>query len=135
MNRRDLLVLSAATVLAGGCARAQEAPKNARIGFIVTGEVFPRRNFFEALRRLGWVEGRNLVVETRLTGEDPERRKTAAAELIAADPDVIVAAGIIDALPVHAQTRTIPIVVIAGGDLVEVGSPTAWRGRAVTSPA
>ena len=64
--------------------------------------------------RLGWVEGRNFTVERRLTGEDPERRKTAAAELIAADPDVIVAAGIIDALPVHAQTRTIPIVVIAG---------------------
>jgi len=43
----------------------------------------------------------------RVTGEDPEQRRTAAAELIAANPDVIVAAGIIDALPVHAQTRTI----------------------------
>jgi hypothetical protein len=63
---------------------------------------------------------RSLRVERRLTGEDPERRKTAAAELIAANPDVIVAAGIIDALPVLAQTRTIPIVIL-GGDLVGVG--------------
>jgi putative ABC transport system substrate-binding protein len=134
MRRRDIL-LGAAASAAGWRAAAQEAPKSAHIGFIVTGELFPRRWFDEAMRRLGWVEGRNLTVERRLTGEDPERRKTAAAELIAANPDVIVAAGMIDALPVHAQTRTIPIVVIAGGDLVEVGSPTAWRGRAVTSPA
>ena len=73
------------------------------------------------MQRLGWVEGRNLTVERRVTGEDPERRKIAAAELIAANPDVIVAAGPIDALPAHAQTRTIAIVVIAGNDLVERG--------------
>ena len=120
MRRRDVLLGIAASA-ASWRAAAQQAPKNARIGFIVTGEVFPRRNFFEALRRLGWVEGRNLVVETRLTGEEPERRKTAAAELIAAHPDVIVAAGLPDALPVHALTRTMPIVVIGGPDLVEEG--------------
>jgi len=84
-------------------------------------EAFPRRWFDEAIRRLGWVEERNLIVERRVTGEDPGRRKTAAAELIAANPDVIVAAGLIDALPVRALTRTIPIVVISGWDLVEAG--------------
>jgi len=127
-------VLSAATVLAGGCARAQEAPKNARIGFIVTGEVFPRDRFDEGMRRLGWVEGRNLVVQRRVTGEDPARRKTAAAELVAEHPDVIVAAGLIDALPVHALTRTIPIVVITGPDLVEEGlvDSLAHQGGNVT---
>ena len=113
MRRRDLL-LSAALAAAAPRVAAQEAPTSAHIGFVVTGERFPRRDFDEAMRRLGWVEGRNLTVERRITGEDPERRKTAAAELIAANPDVIVAAGMIDALPVHAQTRTIPIVVIAG---------------------
>jgi putative ABC transport system substrate-binding protein len=120
MKRRDIL-LGAATAALGWRAAAQEAPKSAHIGFIVTGEAFPRRWFDEAMRRLGWVEGRNLVVERRVTGEDPERRKTAAAELIAANPDVIVAAGLIDALPVRAQTRTIPIVLIDGVDLVESG--------------
>jgi putative ABC transport system substrate-binding protein len=72
-------------------------------------------------RRLGWVEGRNLAVERRVTREDPEERKTAAAELVAANLDVIVAAGVVDALPVHALTRTIPIVVIDGVDLVQAG--------------
>jgi putative tryptophan/tyrosine transport system substrate-binding protein len=122
VNRRKLLLLgAAATAAAGWRTAAQEAPKSARIGFIVTGEAYPRRDFDEAMRRLGWIEGRNLVVERRVTGEDPERRRTAAAELIAANPDVIVAAGMIDALAVHALTRTIPMVVIRGNDLVEVG--------------
>jgi putative ABC transport system substrate-binding protein len=120
MWRRDILLGAAAGAVAWRAA-AQQVSKNAHIGFIVTGEAFPRRNFFEALRGLGWVEGHNLVVETRVTGENPERRKVAAAELIAANLDVIVAAGLIDALPVHALTRKIPMVVIGGPDLVEEG--------------
>ena len=118
MRSRDFLLGAAA---AGWCAVAQEAPKSAHIGFIVTGEAFPRQWFDEAMRRHGWVEGRNLIVERRVTGEDAERRKAAAAELIAANSDAIVAAGMIDALPVHALTRTIPIVVIEGLDLVQTG--------------
>ena len=121
MRRRDIVLGAAAAVVVDWRAAAEETPKSAHIGFIVTGERFPRRDFDEAMRRLGWVEGRNLVVERRVTGEDPERRKTAAAELIAANPDVIVAAGLIDALPVYAQTRTLPIVVISGRDIVEAG--------------
>jgi putative ABC transport system substrate-binding protein len=120
LRRRDLLV-GAALSTAGWRADAQEAPKNAHIRFIVTGEAYPRHGFDEAMRRLGWVEGHNLTVQRRITGENSERRKFAAAELIGANPDVIVAAGLIDALPVYALTRTIPIVVIGGTDLVEEG--------------
>jgi putative ABC transport system substrate-binding protein len=120
MKRRDLL-LAATVVAVARRVAAQETPRRAHIGFIVTGEAYPHQSFDEAMRRLGWVEGRNLTVERRVTGGDPERRKAAAAELIAANPDVIVAAGILDALPVHAQTRSIPIVVITGRDLVETG--------------
>jgi putative ABC transport system substrate-binding protein len=71
-----------------------------------------------------------------VTGEDAEPRRTAAAELIAANPDVIVAAGMIDALAVHALTRTIPMVVIRGNDLVEVGlaDSLARPGGNVTEP-
>jgi putative ABC transport system substrate-binding protein len=121
MNRRDLL-FGVAVATASWRAGAQEAPKSAHIGFIVTGGKRYRRHWFdEAMRRLGWVKGHNLTVERRATREDPEERKTAAAELIAANPDVIVAAGIVDALPVHALTRTIPTVVIDGVDLVQAG--------------
>jgi len=120
MMRRNLL-LGAAAAVVGRRVAAQPAQKSARIGFIVTGELWPRRHFDEAMQRLGWAEGRNLAIDRRVTGEDPERRKTAAAELVATNPDVIVAAGTLDAQPVLALTRTIPIVVIRGQDLVEMG--------------
>src|SRR6516165_11207765 len=120
ITRRRVLVGAAIAILSPR-AFAQQALRSARIGFIVTGEAPPRRLFDDALRRLGWVEGHNLTVERRITGENSERRKFAAAELVAANPDVIVAAGIADALPVRAQTRTLPIVVIGGTDLVEEG--------------
>ena len=120
MRRRYLLLGAAAAALSRRAA-AEETPKSAHIGFIVTGELWPRRHFDEALARLGWAEGRNLTVDRRVTGEDPERRKTAAAQLVATNPDVIVTAGTLDAQTVLALTRTIPIVVIRGQDLVEVG--------------
>ena len=102
MRRREFL-LAATAAAASRRAGSQEVPKS------------------EALARLGWVEGHNLTVERRITGGDPEQRKTAAIELVAANPGVIVAAGIADALTVHAQTHTLPIVVITGRDIVEAG--------------
>jgi putative ABC transport system substrate-binding protein len=81
----------------------------------------PAPLFRRSMRRFGWIEGRNLSVERRVTGEDPQRRKSAAAELVALAPDVIVAAGVIDARAVLAATRTVPVVVITGTDLVENG--------------
>ena len=51
MRRRDIL-LGAATAALGWRAAAQEAPKSAHIGFIVTGDAFPRRWFDEAMQRL-----------------------------------------------------------------------------------
>ena len=126
MRRRDFLL--SATIAATGCqAIAQEAPKRARIGFIVAGEAYPRHLFDTAMQRLGWFERHNLPVERRVTGQDAEQRKTAAAELVAANLDVIVAAGTVDALPVRDLTRTIPIVVIGGFDLVEAGLADSLR--------
>ena len=121
MRRRRDVLLDLAAAAATWRAAAQEAPKSARIAFVVTGEAFPRRRFDEAMQRLGWIEGRNLAVDRRVTGEDPERRHPPPPELIAAAPDVIVAASVVDALPVHALTRSIPIVVIIGADLVKAG--------------
>ena len=52
MRRRDVLLGMAAAAVVSRAA-AQEASKSAHIGFIVTGETFPRGDFFDALRRLG----------------------------------------------------------------------------------
>ena len=120
MRRREALI-GAAALAVGRPLKAQEAGKAARIGFVATGEAYPRHYFDLAMRRLGWIEGRNLVVERRITGESLEARNAAAAELVAARPDVIAAAGVFDARAVFAATRTIPIVIITGSDLVESG--------------
>jgi ABC-type uncharacterized transport system substrate-binding protein len=123
VRRRDAILGlgAAALAISSYAVDAQDRPRSARIGFIVTGEAFPRRYFDEAMQRLGWIEGSNLTVDRRVTGEDPARRSAAAAELVADRLDVIVAAGAIDARAVFAATRTIPIVVVAGTDLVEGG--------------
>jgi putative ABC transport system substrate-binding protein len=86
------------------------------------------------MARLGWIEGRNLAVVGRVTGPDPDRRAEAISELVAAGLDLIVAGGTTDALPLGQATRTIPIVVIAGTDLVEAGlvDRLARPGRNVT---
>ena len=119
MKRRDVLFAGLAAPLFARAAVAQ--PRNARIGWLTTGDTIPRRYFDEAMARLDWVEGRNLVVERRVSGHDTTRRTQVIAELIAARPELIVVGGVTDALPLRAVTRDIPIVVIGGTDLVEAG--------------
>ena len=78
------------------------------------------------MQRLGWIEGDNLSVEGRVTGEDLESRRAAAAELAGSTLNVIVAAGVGDARAIFAAARIIPIVVVAGTDLVENGTGEDW---------
>jgi putative ABC transport system substrate-binding protein len=81
----------------------------------------PRHFFDEALARLGWIEGRNLTIERRISGAAGDQEASTAAEIVAWKPDVIVALGTIDARPVLALTRTIPIVVVTSADPVRQG--------------
>jgi len=120
MKRRDLLL--AAAVLAGvSPAAAQQPPAHARVGWLAHGDTLPRHFFDEALVGLGWVEGKNLTIERRFAGSTGEQLASAAAELVAWRPDVIVAIGMPDAKPVLALTRTIPIVVVTTADPVAQG--------------
>jgi putative ABC transport system substrate-binding protein len=121
MRRRAFLLGGVAAAAAARTAEAQRAPRTARLGWLTTGDTFPRHYFDEEMARLGWVEGRNLTVERRVTGPDPARRNAMIAELIAVQPDLIVAGGTTDLVPLRAATATIPIVVVTGSDLVESG--------------
>jgi len=120
MKRRDLFL--AIALLAGvSPAAAQQLPAQARIGWLAHGDTMPRHFFDEALARLGWVEGKNLTIERRFAGSAGEQEGRVAAELVAWHPDVIVALGTIDAKPVLALTRAIPIVVVTSADPVGQG--------------
>jgi putative tryptophan/tyrosine transport system substrate-binding protein len=116
----------------GGCivvaplaAGAQPAGKVARVGYLSVNLAAAPPNLHEAfrqgLRDLGYVEGRNVVIEYRDAGGKPERLPTLAAELVALKVDVIMAGSTPNALAAKQATTTIPIVFLSGGDPVRDG--------------
>jgi putative ABC transport system substrate-binding protein len=128
MDRRAFLAGTGAAFLAAPLhAEAQPAAKVARIGWLgdrpATG---PRLEaFLQGLRDLGYIEGRNLVIEYRYAEGKPERYSSLAVELVALKVDVIVAANTLAALAAKQATKTIPIVSVGAGDPVTSGLVTS----------
>ena len=128
MDRRAFISGAAAVLAAPLAAEAQPAAKAARIGFL-TGNLAASPHVVEAfrqgLRDLGYVEGRNVVIEYRDAEGKFERLPARAAELVALKVDVIVAGGTPQALAAKQATRTVPIVFAAAGDPVTSGLVTS----------
>jgi ABC-type uncharacterized transport system substrate-binding protein len=77
--------------------------------------------FVHKLEELGWTNGRNVQIEVRQTGTDPERIQKFAKELVAWQPDVITANSTPGTAAVQRETRTIPIVFAVVSDPVGEG--------------
>ena len=78
--------------------------------------------FVQTLQKLGWTVGRNLRIDNRWTGGDAERARKYAAELVALEPEVILASGARMSLsPLQRATHTIPIVFVQVTDAVGGG--------------
>ena len=120
--RLGALAIMLANLAAPLAAEGQMAGKVWRIGWLdFTPGVWPWEVFRDGLRELGYVEGKNLIVESRYASPDPGRYPALAAELVAAKPDVILALGG-DVTPfVRAATGTIPIVMVVSNDPVAAG--------------
>jgi putative ABC transport system substrate-binding protein len=117
MERRTFLaMLTGGIVAAPLAAEAQQAAKVARIGFLTlnlgANPHLPEA-FRQGLRDLGYLEGRNVVIEFRDAEGKLERLPALAAELVAFKVDVIVAGPTLAALTAKQATRTIPIVFVA----------------------
>jgi putative ABC transport system substrate-binding protein len=110
-------------------AEAQQAPRVARIGYLATDlSAAPhlREAFLQGLRDLGYVEGRNLLIEYRDAEGKLERLPALAAELVALKVDVIFAGGgTPSSLAAKQATRTIPIVFPTAADPVTSGLVTS----------
>jgi len=109
-----------------GAAKAQQQTKVFRIGFLeaTSPSVSLARleAFRQGLRELGYVEGKNIVIEYRYAEGNFGRLPELAAELVRLKVDVIVAAGGTTAIQAaKSATSTIPIVVTATGDPVGDG--------------
>ena len=112
------LVFAGAMLLLAPDVAAQQAAKTFRIGILSVGDPVRIR---DALRDLGYVEGRNVVYETRDTGGDAAREEPNASELVRAGVDVIVAAYPGAVFAAKRATSTIPIVMVNTPDPVQLG--------------
>jgi putative tryptophan/tyrosine transport system substrate-binding protein len=128
VQRRQFLIAAGALLAAPLAAKAQQAAKVPRIGYLQLNRaafLHMIEAFLQGLRDLGYVEGRNLVIEYRDAEGKSERLPALAAELVALKVDVIVAANILAALAAKEATRTLPIVFTNVDDPVTSGLVTS----------
>jgi putative tryptophan/tyrosine transport system substrate-binding protein len=106
-------------------ADAQQQSKVAKIGYLVTRSSSDQSPGLESFRReiraLGYIEGKNMVIEQRSAEGKLDRLPAAADELVRLRVDVIVTASTPGALAAKNATRTIPIVFTSVGDPVAAG--------------
>ena len=120
-----LFAIVVALMLCGARAEAQQPKKVPRIGFLNAtspSAVSARIEAFQqGLRELGYVEGKNIVIEYRYAEGKPDRLPALAAELVRLQVDVIVTAGATDTRAAKQATATIPIVMAQDNDPVGSG--------------
>lgn len=116
IRRKLLVVLGASALISPLAAFSQQTGKIWRVGFlsqrrIDTLDIDPYGGFLNGMRELGYVEGRDLVMEWRSAGSKSERLSELASELVKLKVDVIVAAGSQSISAAQKATTSIPIVM------------------------
>ncbi len=128
-TRREFIgTLAGGLLTAPFAAEAQQAAKVPRIGYLagsLAASPHLREAFFQGLRDLGYVEGRNVVIEYRDAEGKYERFPALATELVALKVDLIVVTSTPAAVAVKQATRTIPIVFTWAADPVGSGLVTS----------
>jgi putative tryptophan/tyrosine transport system substrate-binding protein len=126
-RRKFLATLGGAAAAWPLAARAQQPERMRRIGVLMSVEENDPEGktqlsqFTQGLAESGWTDGRNLRMEVRWGGGDVNRTRTFAKELVALQPDVILAQGTPGTAALQRETRTIPIVFVIVADPVGPG--------------
>jgi len=122
-------VLAALLLTLNFPVHAQQAGKIYRIGFLdpsdASSSAVRLAAFWQELRKLGWVEGKNITVEYRFAEEKIGRLSELAADLVRLNVDVIVVTSTSTALAAKSATTTIPIVFTNASDPVGAGIVTS----------
>ena len=128
MRRRDFIALIGGGVTARPLlARAQQTAGLRRIGLLMASaeDSAEYQGFFAAfragLRDLGWIDGRNLAIDTRWCGFNKDLTQQFAKELVARQPELIVSSTTPTTAALQQQTRTIPIVFVSLVDPIGSG--------------
>ena len=128
MKRREFItLLGGAAATWPLAASAQQADRVRRIGVLIPLDendplVKARISAFtQALADLGWSDGRNVRMDLRWYGEDINRMRALARELVGTQPDIIATGGTPATRALQQETRTIPIIFANVGDPVASG--------------
>jgi putative ABC transport system substrate-binding protein len=112
-------------MVVGGVADAQQTGKLFRIGFLdnstASGMAILVDAFRQELRKLGWIEGKNITIEYRFAEQKTERLPELAADLVRLKVDLIVVTETPAALAAKSATAFIPVVMTNVGDPVGFG--------------
>ena len=113
-----IFIFASAMVIPFWPARAQAAEKIWRLGFLITGDkgFFSRFLVQGTQRELGYVEGRNIILQSRVAAANQRRLTEAAVELARLQVDVIVARGTQATLAAKKAIATIPIIMTGNSD-------------------
>ena len=129
-NKNIVLSLSALLLALCFSAEAQQPTTAPRIGFLSrelhpsdSRAAEPRRleAFRQGLRELGYIEGKNLIIEYRYADGRPERLPALAEELVRLKVDIIVTDTAAPARAARKATSTIPIVMVSAGNPIQAG--------------
>jgi putative ABC transport system substrate-binding protein len=128
MGRREFITLFGAATIWAFVARAQQGERVRRVGVLIPTDEDADQDyearlaaFVQALRDLGWVEGRNMQLDARRPKPTAADIRKHVVELVAAAPDVILTSGGTTLPPLLQTTRTIPIVFSSVVDPVGAG--------------
>jgi putative ABC transport system substrate-binding protein len=126
MKRRAFVSAVGMSLLAAPLRLAAQQPQRVpRVGYLFSFTPAEARHLWEAcrqgLRDLGYVEGRNIMLEPRWADGHHERLPELAADLVRLKVDVIVSAATPASRAAKAATSSIPIVIVAVGEPVKVG--------------
>lgn len=122
MQRREFItLLGSVAVMWSAATRAQQVGKVWRIGYLSPGQSDNLKAFMQGLNDLGYIDGKNMHLERRSADGMPDRLPPLAAELVAANVDVILAESSFAVEAARAATKTIPIVMTGVGNPVGSG--------------
>ena len=125
LDRRNVIAGVGGVLLVPALVSRAQPGRIWRVGVFDYSPVSPQHPnalaFFDELQRRGYSQGKNLVVERRDAGSQPERVAEVAREMVAWKPDVITASSTGPNLALKAATASIPIVMTGVGDPVAAG--------------
>ena len=128
MRRREFIALVGSAAVGWPlAARAQQPSGTRRVGLLINAsevdaETHQRMTELQqALQQLGWSSGQNIHIDSKYSGADPSRLPQLAKELVALNPDVIVAHTTPAVVALQKDTSTIPIVFVNVSDPIGSG--------------